>query len=604
MVLVAACTPTAAPAPPPAAAPEVTSEAQKLSELLAPQARAQIVVEQDAWLRQRHERCAAVPAGETADAQTLCLQLADRARLQELRAYRNAELNTRAAEAPPAAAVAYRTIAGAGRSHRGLLAPPGAAWFVAGDDQGTLRIYDRQSGAVRRALAPPTVEGGVQGPGVIGPLASSANRRILYVGRGNYRNGSLEAWDVESGELMWALPGQSSPVAAPSGANHAIFAETSNLRLVDVRTGEVEQPTFTAAGVVTGLSLSPDQRFLAVGSASGTVELWQVDLANKDLATRLRPTAVQRPYKVGSWVQQLVFSDDGAMLATAGRNSQITVWRVPTLEVIAEVESPLPFISSFSASHDLRYLYVGGSATPGGFGCGAVAAYDRVLETWHQFPGEFGMGPAVASVDDEGHFLATAKPRIHRFGWDDGAEGPPPCAKAAQQQTMSSSGVAMYNGGRGSDYGSARLPGGEPAFTPVPGAEIHVLSVYEARLPPDKKPKEPWWAREGGNPGDTRGSSIDVRVTRRAPLVLVLASYENIVWRLRPDPGVDIKQVIISSSEHGSAAVGARSATEILVKDWGYWKDEAAARQAIRNRTGKDLARYQGSYGAYQFEIR
>ena len=71
------------------------------------------------------------------------------------------------------------------------------------------------------------------------------------------------------------------------------------------------------------------------------------------------------------------------------------------------------------------------------------------------------------------------------------------------------------------------------ATSSVGESELHLISVYEAR--------------SDHSGGYHPVGSIDVKVQRQQkPMILALSSYEPVHWHLTPDPGVEIKRVILS----------------------------------------------------------
>src|SRR6185503_14415763 len=70
----------------------------------------------------------------------------------------------------------------------------------------------------------------------------------------------------------------------------------------------------------TSVALSPDKRWLAVGTMSGRISLWNLQANQLALVTNAHP----------AWVYGAVFSPDGKQLVTGGGDQVISFWETPT----------------------------------------------------------------------------------------------------------------------------------------------------------------------------------------------------------------------------------------------------------------------------------
>jgi hypothetical protein len=145
----------------------------------------------------------------------------------------------------------------------------------------------------------------------------------------------------------------------------------------------------------------------------------------------------------------------------------------------------------------------------------------------------------------------------------------------------------------------ANAPGGGPpakAQIPnlAPDAQIEAIGVYQSGK--RERNKE---ARSAGN--------VVVRVRRTTrPLVLVLSSYEPVLWVLMPEPGAKLSAVIVSGV-HESKVFGHGNARVVVAgRHYAYKADGneyAALNRDVKRLAGRSIDLFQGQYEATMFAV-
>lgn len=178
-------------------------------------------------------------------------------------------------------------------------------------------------------------------------LAIDPHRRLLATG---HRDSAIRFWNIEgpvpvkTAELKAAHSGHVCDLAfSPDGMMLASVGWHGSVKLWDMSTdppsagGVLGKHDATARSV----AFSPDGRWLASGDELGVIRLW--DLESKDLTTLRHlddgtpPTS--RPF-VQRTVMTLEFSADNDRLLSADGAGRVTVWSVPSREIIKEWNFP------------------------------------------------------------------------------------------------------------------------------------------------------------------------------------------------------------------------------------------------------------------------
>jgi len=136
-------------------------------------------------------------------------------------------------------------------------------WIVSGSDDGTVKVWEMESGRLLRSLEGHT--------GGVNAVVVSPDGRTIVSGS---RDSTVKVWDAESGLLMRTLEGHTGEVwvvaVSPDGLFIISSSDDHTLRAWDLESGE-SRVLFWNDASIRSLALSRDGRLLACGDAAGRV---------------------------------------------------------------------------------------------------------------------------------------------------------------------------------------------------------------------------------------------------------------------------------------------------------------------------------------------
>jgi WD40 repeat protein len=158
-------------------------------------------------------------------------------------------------------------------------------------------------------------------------------------------DGTVRLWDPETGQELRAITGHadvSSVVFSPDGTMLASAGVDGTVQVWDPATGKELHTLSGHSSAVTSVAFSPDGALLASGSLDGTVRL-RIAATGEELHTRIRHAGQ---------VWAAVFSPDGTMLASVGDDGAVRVWDPATGEVVRTLAAPGGRAASVAFSPD------------------------------------------------------------------------------------------------------------------------------------------------------------------------------------------------------------------------------------------------------------
>ncbi|MCW2936342.1 MAG: repeat, subgroup [Actinomycetia bacterium] len=242
---------------------------------------------------------------------------------------------------------------------------PDGSWVATADDNGTVRVWDPETGRQQSRAAGLDGEDFLPGPcATAGWMVTTTGGHLWLRDRRGARQreipvtsrpvsgcaggeawlaveheASVSIWDPRTGALMGELPGQFAPYRLPlSGDGVPLLACTGPAGQVTITnpvTGKSQAAFSTPAGLnarradARVRAAAPDMRWLAISDSFGSLRAWHA----RDGEVR----RVSRGYDTP--VVACSVTSDGSMLAAADQSGVLRVWDSATWQQIARVRT-------------------------------------------------------------------------------------------------------------------------------------------------------------------------------------------------------------------------------------------------------------------------
>jgi len=162
----------------------------------------------------------------------------------------------------------------------------------------------------------------------------------------SYFDNETRIWNLKEGTLTTTI--ENARVKAliydETDDHKTIFAcGSGSIKIYDTSSG-VYEDEYDIGGSSVSMNFSPDKRWLAVGTSTGGVVVWEI--TRQETTPVLVKQGTIQPYEVGNWVINVTFSQSGDTLHTVTRKGQVDSWNVPNLERENHFVSDVNHVSS------------------------------------------------------------------------------------------------------------------------------------------------------------------------------------------------------------------------------------------------------------------
>jgi WD40 repeat protein len=224
-----------------------------------------------------------------------------------------------------------RTLIGHGGWVQAVALTPDGQWVVSASDDGSLKVWDLDTGAELRTLSSPTSP--------VNAVAVMPDGRRAVSGS---EDGTLRIWNLEEGIQQRTLACHAGPVYSvaltPDGQRAISTSRDRNLKVWDLSRG-TELLTLTGhTDWVRGVTVSSDGRVAVSASEDRTLRVW--NLASGCALHTL--TGHQ------GWVDGVAVTGDGQRAVSASADGTLRVWDVnnrTTLHTLADHSGPVSAVA-------------------------------------------------------------------------------------------------------------------------------------------------------------------------------------------------------------------------------------------------------------------
>jgi WD40 repeat protein len=212
---------------------------------------------------------------------------------------------------------------------------PQNEFLLVGRESGKVDIWDTRLANARREIKAHKQRAS--------NLRFSSDGQVFFTS--SYFETVTNVWDTASGELLHTIASARGPVVETSQSNFFVIAGGSELRIFDLKNKDLLPEKYSSAsGVATAITYDLLTDHLAIGTASGGLEIWKFNSNQGHPA--LEKVAAARPYEMGNQVVGVKFFNKGNSLYSIPQRGPIDEWSTRPFEKLRSRKPTLTFSSS------------------------------------------------------------------------------------------------------------------------------------------------------------------------------------------------------------------------------------------------------------------
>ena len=233
-------------------------------------------------------------------------------------------------------------------------------FLAVGHESGSVDIWDAKEAFSKRVIKAHKHRANL--------LAFSTDGNTLF--SNSYFEDTTRLWDARTGELLNAIPATRGPVSISPDERYYLIANSGDAQFFDYERKLLLPGKFRCEGVITAMASDISSGQIAVGTASGTIQVWKFSL--RDDNPTLEVISQAKPYPMGDWVMALQFAPNGRSLYSVARFGSVDEWILNTFEKRRSIPITLKQIMSSAFMPDGALLAVAGTSDAGGASVGSV----------------------------------------------------------------------------------------------------------------------------------------------------------------------------------------------------------------------------------------
>lgn len=181
---------------------------------------------------------------------------------------------------------------------------------------------------------------------------------------------STKLWDTKTGRLLLSIPKTRGPVFGTPDENIYLIGDGAVIRVFDFARKSLLPESYESSGVVTAMAMDAVSERIAVGTASGSIEIWKFQ--KNSAKEKILKTLSATPYAEKEWVDGLKFSPDGTTLFSVSRFGSVDEWTTIALEKKRTIPTTLKHLHSAAFIKGKQLLALGGTEDSVGVNGGYV----------------------------------------------------------------------------------------------------------------------------------------------------------------------------------------------------------------------------------------